>query len=123
MTAVGPRAEQAESEPSNEAHGSIMPVLSHPQILVVLIGLMLGMFVAAVSQTIVATALPTIIGELGGQDQLAWVVSATLLTATASTPIWGKLSTCTAGRSCSNRRSESSWSPHWRPVSARRWVS
>ena len=92
MTAVDPKAEQADSEPSTEAHGSIMPVLSHRQILVVLIGLMLGMFVAAVSQTIVATALPTIIGELGGQDQLAWVVSATLLTATASTPIWGKLS-------------------------------
>jgi EmrB/QacA subfamily drug resistance transporter len=68
------------------------PVLSHPQILTVLAGLMLGMLVAALSQTIVATALPTIVGELGGQEQLAWVVSATLLTSTASTPIWGKLS-------------------------------
>ena len=55
------------------------------------VSLMLGMLVAALSQTIVATALPTIVGELGGQDQLAWVVSATLLTSTASTPIWGKL--------------------------------
>jgi EmrB/QacA subfamily drug resistance transporter len=69
-----------------------MPHLSHRQILTVFVGLMLGMFVAALSQTIVATALPTIVGELGGQDQLAWVVSATLLTSTASTPIWGKLS-------------------------------
>jgi EmrB/QacA subfamily drug resistance transporter len=69
-----------------------MPVLSHRQILTVLVGLMLGMLVAALSQTIVATALPTIVGELGGQEQLAWVVSATLLTSTASTPIWGKLS-------------------------------
>ena len=66
--------------------------LTHRQILVVLSGLMLGMLVAALSQTIVATALPTIVGELGGQDKLAWIVSATLLTSTASTPIWGKLS-------------------------------
>lgn len=69
-----------------------MPQLSHRQILTVMFGLMLGMLVAALAQTIVATALPTIVGELGGQDQLAWVVSATLLTSTASTPIWGKLS-------------------------------
>jgi EmrB/QacA subfamily drug resistance transporter len=69
-----------------------MPTLSHRQVLTVLTGLMLGMLVAALSQTIVATALPTIVGELGGQDQLAWVVSATLLASTASTPIWGKLS-------------------------------
>jgi len=69
-----------------------MPALTHRQIMTVLAGLMLGMLVAALSQTVVATALPTIVGELGGQDKLAWVVSATLLTATASTPIWGKLS-------------------------------
>jgi len=69
-----------------------MPVLTHRQILTVLTGLMLGMLVAALSQTIVATALPTIVGELGGQEQLSWVVSATLLASTASTPIWGKLS-------------------------------
>jgi len=66
--------------------------LTHRQIMTVLAGLMLGMLVAALSQTVVATALPTIVGELGGQDKLAWVVTATLLTATASTPIWGKLS-------------------------------
>ncbi len=69
-----------------------MPQLTHRQVLTVLTGLMLGMLVAALSQTVVATALPTIVGELGGQDQLSWVVSATLLASTASTPIWGKLS-------------------------------
>jgi EmrB/QacA subfamily drug resistance transporter len=69
-----------------------MPELTHRQVLVVLTGLILGMLVAALSQTVVATALPTIVGELGGQDQLSWVVSATLLASTASTPIWGKLS-------------------------------
>ena len=66
--------------------------LTHREILVVMSGLMLGMLVAALGQTVVATALPTIVGELGGQDQLAWVVSATLLTSTASTPLWGKMS-------------------------------
>lgn len=66
--------------------------LTHRQILTVMAGLMLGMLVAALGQTVVATALPTIVGELGGQDQLAWVVSATLLTSTASTPLWGKMS-------------------------------
>jgi EmrB/QacA subfamily drug resistance transporter len=75
-----------------EAGSGTMPTLSHRQILTVLTGLMLGMLVAALSQTIVATALPTIVGELGGQEQLSWVVSATLLASTASTPIWGKLS-------------------------------
>src|SRR4051812_33635605 len=76
-----------------QGHGpGTMPVLTHRQILTVLTGLMLGMLVAALSQTIVATALPTIVGELGGQEQLSWVVSATLLASTASTPIWGKLS-------------------------------
>jgi EmrB/QacA subfamily drug resistance transporter len=69
-----------------------VPQLTHRQILTVLAGLMLGMLVASLSQTIVSTALPTIVGELGGQDQLAWVVSATLLASTASTPVWGKLS-------------------------------
>ena len=53
--------------------------------------LMLGMFLAALDQTIVATALPTIVGELGGLDHLSWVVTAYLLAATVSTPIYGKL--------------------------------
>jgi len=66
--------------------------LSHRQIQVVFIGLMLGMLLAALDQTIVSTALPTIVGELGGQDQLAWVVTSYLLTSTVSTPLWGKIS-------------------------------
>jgi EmrB/QacA subfamily drug resistance transporter len=69
-----------------------VPALTHRQIMTVLVGLMLGTLVAALSQTVLATALPTIVGELGGQDKLAWVVSAGLLTSTASSPIWGKLS-------------------------------
>ncbi|WP_193317735.1 MULTISPECIES: DHA2 family efflux MFS transporter permease subunit [Streptomyces] len=53
--------------------------------------LLLGLFLAALDQTIVATALPTIVGDLGGLDHLSWVVTAYLLAATAATPLWGKL--------------------------------
>ncbi|HEX6194427.1 MAG TPA: MDR family MFS transporter [Jiangellaceae bacterium] len=66
--------------------------LSHRQILVVLAGLMTGMFLAALDQSIVATALPRIVSELGGLDHLSWVVTSYLLTATSSTPLWGKIS-------------------------------
>ncbi len=52
---------------------------------------MLGMFLAALDQTIVSTALPTIVGDLGGLNHLSWVVTSYLLAATASTPLYGKL--------------------------------
>jgi EmrB/QacA subfamily drug resistance transporter len=68
------------------------PALTHRQILIVFSGLMLGMLLAALDQTIVATALPTIVGELGGLSHLSWVVTAYLLTSTASTPLYGKIS-------------------------------
>jgi EmrB/QacA subfamily drug resistance transporter len=63
----------------------------HRRILIILSALMLGMFLAALDQTIVATALPTIAGDLHGLNHLAWVVTAYLLTSTISTPLWGKL--------------------------------
>ncbi|HEU0116454.1 MAG TPA: MDR family MFS transporter, partial [Thermomicrobiales bacterium] len=66
--------------------------LSHQQILIVLIGLMAGMLLAALDQSIVGTALPRIVSDLGGLDQLAWVVTGYLLTSTAATPLWGKIS-------------------------------
>jgi len=66
--------------------------LTHRQIMVVLSGLMLGMLLAALDQTIVATALPTIAGDLGGIGHLSWVVTAYLVTSTAATPLYGKLS-------------------------------
>ncbi|MFD1828322.1 DHA2 family efflux MFS transporter permease subunit [Streptomyces desertarenae] len=53
--------------------------------------LLLGMLLAALDQTIVATALPTIVGDLGGLAHLSWVVTAYLLASTAVTPLWGKL--------------------------------
>ncbi|MER5627968.1 MDR family MFS transporter [Streptosporangium sp. NPDC002544] len=68
------------------------PSFTHRQVLEILAGLMLAMLTSMISTSVVGTALPTIVGTLGGQDQLAWVASATLLTMTASTPIWGKVS-------------------------------
>ncbi|MCY1140969.1 MDR family MFS transporter [Actinoplanes sp. Pm04-4] len=66
--------------------------MSHRQILEALSGLLLVLFVALLSSTVVSTALPKIIGALeGSQTQYTWVVTATLLSATATTPIWGKL--------------------------------
>jgi len=66
--------------------------MTHRQVLEALSGLLLALFVATLSSTVVSTALPKMIGELhGSQVQYTWVVTATLLTATASTPIWGKL--------------------------------
>ncbi|MGH2584055.1 MAG: MDR family MFS transporter [Dehalococcoidia bacterium] len=66
--------------------------LTQTQILIIFGALMLGMLLAALDQTIVSTALPTIVGELGGLDQLSWVVTAYLLTSTASAPLYGKIS-------------------------------
>ena len=66
--------------------------LSHRQILLVFSGLMLGMLLAALDQTIVATALPKIVADLPGLEHLSWVVTAYLLTSTASTPLYGKIS-------------------------------
>src|SRR3970040_989764 len=66
--------------------------LSHPEILIIYSGLMLGILLAALDQTIVATALPTIVGDLGGLNHISWVVTAYLLTSTASAPLYGKIS-------------------------------
>lgn len=65
--------------------------LSHRQIQIVFGGLMIGMLLAALDQTIVSTALPTIVTKLGGLNQLAWVVTAYLITSTISMPLYGKL--------------------------------
>ncbi|OKJ50307.1 disulfide bond formation protein DsbA [Streptomyces sp. CB02009] len=64
---------------------------SRRTILVAIGALLLGMLLAALDQTIVATALPTIVSELGGMEHLSWVVTAYILASTAGTPLWGKL--------------------------------
>jgi EmrB/QacA subfamily drug resistance transporter len=61
------------------------------RVLVSIGALLLGMLLAALDQTIVSTALPTIVSDLGGMEHLSWVVTAYLLAATAATPLWGKL--------------------------------
>jgi EmrB/QacA subfamily drug resistance transporter len=84
------------SEPFSDAParpGGVVPTqFTHRQILVILSGLMTGLLLAALDQTIVSTALPTIVGDLGGLQHLSWVVTAYLLASTASTPLYGKIS-------------------------------
>jgi EmrB/QacA subfamily drug resistance transporter len=65
--------------------------ISHQRLLVIIGALLLGMLLASLDQTIVATALPTIAGDLHGLSHLSWVVTAYILASTASTPLWGKL--------------------------------
>ena len=67
------------------------PTITHKQVLVIYSGLVLAMLLGALDSTIVATALPTIVGELGGLDHLAWVVTAYVLAQTVVTPLYGKL--------------------------------
>ncbi|MEU8778161.1 MFS transporter [Streptomyces sp. NPDC048606] len=70
----GPRAERASRE-----------------VLVSIGALLLGLLISSLDQTIVSTALPTIVSELGGMSHLSWVVTAYMLASTAATPLWGKL--------------------------------
>jgi len=66
--------------------------MSHRQVMQSLTGLLMGMFVSILAGTVVASSLPIIVSDLGGsQTSYTWVVTATLLATTISTPIWGKL--------------------------------
>ena len=65
---------------------------AHREILVIIGGLLTGMALAGLDSTIVATSLPTIVGELGGLDHISWVVTAYLLAETVTVPLYGKLS-------------------------------
>src|SRR5438132_11348197 len=73
------------------ASSEVPAPLSHRQILVAFSGLVLAMLLAALDSTIVSTALPTIVSELGGLEHLAWVVTGYLLAQTVVTPVYGKL--------------------------------
>jgi EmrB/QacA subfamily drug resistance transporter len=68
------------------------PALSHPEVLRIIAGVIVAMILAALDQTIVVTALPTIGRSLGGPEYLPWVVTAYLLSSTAVTPLYGKVS-------------------------------
>ena len=67
-------------------------VHTHKEILIILSGLMTGMLLAALDQTIVSAALKSIVEEFNGLEHYTWVVTAYLLTSTASTPLYGKIS-------------------------------
>ncbi|MGW1911980.1 MFS transporter [Streptomyces sp. NPDC002076] len=87
-TPAGVRAHAKHGGGSAAGHAP----MTHRQIMEALSGLLLGMFVAILSSTIVSNALPHIIGDLGGgQSAYTWVVTAALLSMTAATPLWGKL--------------------------------
>ncbi|WP_078656045.1 MFS transporter [Streptomyces fulvoviolaceus] len=81
-----------ESNPTDTDTDTETDAASQRQVLKVLSGLLLALFVSTLSSTVVSSALPKIIGAVhGSQTQYMWVVTATLLTTTATTPIWGKL--------------------------------
>ena len=76
---------------SSLAQPAAAPAVPRDRVLVIFSGLILAMLLAALDSTIVATALPTIVGELGGLEHLSWVVTAYLLAQTVVTPLYGKL--------------------------------
>ncbi|HEV7976751.1 MFS transporter [Amycolatopsis sp.] len=82
----------AEKQPDEVVSDDAAPVLTHRQILTILSGLMMGMFLASLDQTIVSTAIVKIANDLNGFDLQAWATTAYLVTATIVTPIYGKLS-------------------------------
>jgi EmrB/QacA subfamily drug resistance transporter len=91
--AAHPHAHEAAAAVVNHAsHPAVAESLDHPAIRAIVAGIMLAMFLSALEQTIVAPALPAIGKSLGGIDDLSWVVTAYLLAATATTPLFGKLS-------------------------------
>jgi len=79
------------TETTTEALQEPAAALPQRQVLIIIGALMLGMFLAALDQTVVSTALPTIVGDLHGASHLSWVVTAYLLASTVLTPLWGKL--------------------------------
>ncbi|MFD9358010.1 DHA2 family efflux MFS transporter permease subunit [Streptomyces sp. NPDC060031] len=83
-------AQDVTTEPGPQRSG---PTTEHAsrEVLVSIGALLLGLLIAALDQTIVSTALPTIVSDLGGMAHLSWVVTAYMLASTAATPLWGKL--------------------------------
>ncbi len=83
------------SAPANTTFAGAAAVfqgLPRKQLIGVIVGVVCGLLLASLDQTIISTALPRIVSDLGGIDQLPWVATAYMLTSTAGIPIWGKLS-------------------------------
>ena len=92
MASATPAAAGSPRPPAADITGNgARPGLSRRRILLIIGALMLGMLLAALDQTIVSTALPTIVGDLKGGSHIAWIITAYLLATTVSTPLWGKL--------------------------------
>ncbi|TLW95324.1 MFS transporter [Saccharomonospora piscinae] len=94
LVSLGKESESARKEPTTSAPAApTTESMPHRQILKAFTGLLSALLVAMLSSTIVSSALPTILADLDGtQGQYTWVITAMLLTSTATTPIWGKLS-------------------------------
>ncbi len=99
MTATAPVSVQpgrhgagADAAPGASSAPGQQPLMTHRQILLVIYGLMAGMFLSSLGQTVFGTAIRTIGDDLHGLDQQAWVTTAYLITSTIATPIYGKLS-------------------------------
>ncbi len=90
MASATPATPDAAAASAALGNGAL-PGLNRRRILLIIGALMLGMLLAALDQTIVSTALPTIVGDLRGGSHIAWVITAYLLATTVSTPLWGKL--------------------------------
>ncbi len=92
MASATPAAAGGPQPPAADITGNgARPGLGRRRILLIIGALMLGMLLAALDQTIVSTALPTIVGDLKGGSHIAWIITAYLLATTVSTPLWGKL--------------------------------
>lgn len=91
--AAGPAGPAGAAGAGDSSDAARVPGPEHVSggVLVSIGALLLGMLLAALDQTIVSTALPTIVSDLGGMEHLSWVVTAYLLASTAATPLWGKL--------------------------------
>lgn len=103
-----PPGPPAATQPS----GSAQAPHSRRQLALIFSGLIMAVLISSLDQTIVSTALPTIVGDLRGLDHLSWVITAYLLTSTIGLPIYGSSATCWGARvfSCS-RSLFSCWDP------------
>ena len=88
MTSAKPKSRPRPTKADSQTE---LRALTHPEVRAIVLGIMLAMFLGALDQTIVATALPTIGRHFGNLEDLSWVVTAYLLTGTAVTPLYGKL--------------------------------
>jgi len=89
--ALTPAAAADQAGAGRGTTDAVPVIVDRRRVWLVIGALLLGMLLAALDQTVVSTALPTIVGDLGGASHIAWIVTAYLLTSTVSTPLWGKL--------------------------------